>query len=115
MAGKQAIDQSFLHTNKPECRLTPHYREGRKIDRNWWVGETYASESMRRNLEINAEVIEGSHPIPSTTPCFCVCVLIYLYKLKFDAKFLDNDFMLACVSDGKICFHEWVLSNCLFK
>lgn len=28
----------------------------------------------------------------------------------FDAKFLDND---VCVSDGKICFCESVLSNCL--
>lgn len=40
--------------------------------------ETYASESKRGNLEINAEVIDGSHPIPSTTPCYCVCVLMHL-------------------------------------
>lgn len=75
-----------------------------------YESETYATESERGNLEINAEVIEGSHPIPSTTPCFCDCVLMHLQERNFDAKFLDND---VCVSDGKICFRESVLSNCL--
>lgn len=72
-------------------------------------------ESERGNVEINAEVIEGSHPIPSTTPCSCVCVLMHLWEHTFDAKFLDNDFVFVCVSDGKICFSESVLLNYLFK
>ncbi len=52
-------------------------------------------ESERGNVEINAEVIEGSHPIPSTTPCSCVCVRMHLW---------EHTFVYVSVSDGKICF-----------
>lgn len=74
-----------------------------------YKSETYATDSERGNLEINAEVIEGSHPIRSTTPCFYVCVLMHFLNHKFDVKFLDKG---VFVSDGKICFHELFLSNC---
>lgn len=83
LVNRQSIRAACIQTNlNAGSHLTIGKGERLIVIGGWeefmYESETYATESERGNLEINAEVIEGSHPIPSTTPCFCDCVLMHL-------------------------------------
>lgn len=82
LVNRQSIRTTCIQTNlNADSHLAIGERD-RLIVIGGWEELIYDSETCERGrrVEINAEVIEGSHPIPCKTPCFCLCVPMHLWK-----------------------------------